>query len=72
MLKVFEILKKQEETRQAELAAKVAEFNQMKAQLETVSFLYVLCKENLMLPQTVETFDMLRRKLCKMASLSVK
>ncbi|XP_004489262.1 uncharacterized protein [Cicer arietinum] len=33
--KVFEILKKQEETKQVEFAAKVAEFHQMKAQQET-------------------------------------
>ncbi|XP_027354613.1 ATPase family AAA domain-containing protein 3 isoform X1 [Abrus precatorius] len=33
--KVFEAIKKQEETKQAELAAKVAEFKQMKAQHET-------------------------------------
>ncbi|XP_020215237.1 ATPase family AAA domain-containing protein 3 [Cajanus cajan] len=33
--KVFETIKKQEETKQAELAAKVAEFRQMKAQHET-------------------------------------
>lgn len=33
--KVFETIKKQEETKQAELAAKVAEFKQMKAQHET-------------------------------------
>ncbi|KAL2329243.1 hypothetical protein Fmac_022670 [Flemingia macrophylla] len=33
--KVFETVKKQEETKQAELAAKVAEFRQMKAQHET-------------------------------------
>ncbi|CAJ1934072.1 unnamed protein product [Sphenostylis stenocarpa] len=33
--KVFEAIKKQEETKQAELAAKVAEFRQMKAQHET-------------------------------------
>ncbi|KAG4979289.1 hypothetical protein JHK82_032538 [Glycine max] len=33
--KVFEVIKKQEETKQTELAAKVAEFRQMKAQHET-------------------------------------
>ena len=35
--KVFDIIKKQEETNQAELAAKVAEFKEMKAQHEIVS-----------------------------------
>ncbi|KAH1158286.1 hypothetical protein GYH30_030505 [Glycine max] len=33
--KVFEVIKKQEETKQTELSAKVAEFRQMKAQHET-------------------------------------
>ncbi|MFS7936448.1 putative ATPase family AAA domain-containing protein [Helianthus anomalus] len=33
--KVFELMKKQEETRQAELASKVAEFKAMQAQAET-------------------------------------
>lgn len=37
VLKVFENMKKREETKQAEFAAKVAEFNQMRAQHETVS-----------------------------------
>jgi len=37
IVQVFEAIKKQEETKQAELAAKVAEFRQMKAQHETVS-----------------------------------
>jgi hypothetical protein len=38
---VFEILKKQEETKQAEFKSKIAEYQQMKAQQETVRFLYV-------------------------------
>lgn len=37
IVQVFETIKKQEETKQAELAAKVAEFRQMKALHETVS-----------------------------------
>ena len=37
ILKVFEFIKKQEDTKQTELAAKVAEFKQMQAQHETVS-----------------------------------
>lgn len=36
-LQVFEVIKKQEETKSAELAAKVAEFKQMQAQHETVT-----------------------------------
>lgn len=36
-LKVFEVIKKQEETKQTEFAAKVAEFKQMQAQHETVT-----------------------------------
>lgn len=36
-LKVFDVIKKQEETKQAELAAKVAEFKQIQAQHEIVS-----------------------------------
>lgn len=37
LLKVFEVIKKQEDTKQAELAAKVAEFKEIQAQHETVS-----------------------------------
>lgn len=40
-VKIFEILMKQEETKQAEFRSKVAEFHQMKAQQETVSLVYV-------------------------------
>lgn len=41
-LQVFEVIKKQEETRQAEMETKVAEFKAMQAQAETVRhcFLY--------------------------------
>lgn len=35
---MFEVIKKQEETRQAELAARASEFKAMQAQAETVSF----------------------------------
>lgn len=39
---MFEVIKKQEETRQAEMEAKAAEFKAMQAQAETVrhSFLF--------------------------------
>lgn len=43
IVQVFEVIKKQEETKQTELAAKVAEFRQMKAQHETVSSFDPLC-----------------------------
>ena len=35
---MFEVIKKQEETRQAEMAAKAAEFKAIQAQAETVKF----------------------------------
>ena len=35
-MQVFEVIKKQEETRQSELAAKAAEFKALQAQSETV------------------------------------
>ena len=37
-LQVFEVIKKREETRQAEMAAKAAEFKAIQAQAETVRF----------------------------------
>ena len=37
---MFDVIKKQEETRQVELAAKSAEFKAMQAQFETVRSLY--------------------------------
>jgi ATPase family AAA domain-containing protein 3A/B len=39
---VFEVMKKQEETRQTELEAKAAEFKAMQAQSETVRHYFVV------------------------------